>query len=67
MTMRIEVNGVEREVQDARLDAILNELGFAEAKVATAVNGDFVPLTARAERQLQPGDRLEVVAPMQGG
>jgi len=45
----------------------ITTLGFAEAKVATAVNGDFVPAGARAQRALGDGDRVEVLAPMQGG
>jgi len=67
MKIRIKVNGKERDVQEVSLEGILKELGFGEAKVATAVNGEFVPVTARAERRLQQGDRLEVLAPMQGG
>ena len=35
--------------------------------VATALNGDFVPVTLREQTVLQAGDQLEVVAPMQGG
>jgi sulfur carrier protein len=31
------------------------------------VNGKFVPKTARAKATLAEGDRLEVLAPMQGG
>jgi sulfur carrier protein len=42
-------------------------LGLAEARVATALNGVFVPKGARAETVVQEGDRLEVLAPMQGG
>jgi len=35
--------------------------------VATAVNGEFVPATERRAARLADGDRLEVLAPMQGG
>jgi sulfur carrier protein len=65
--MNIEINGVRREVRSATLDAALAELGFAEAKVATALNGDFVPAHERPEKHLRDGDRLEVLGPMQGG
>ena len=67
MKIRIKVNGNERAVPEVSLEGNLKEPGFGEAKVATAVNGEFVPVTARAERRLQQGDRLEVLAPMQGG
>lgn len=65
--MKIEINGVPREVKAATLEMALAELGFAEAKVATALNGDFVPAQARPGTQLKEGDRLEVLGPMQGG
>ncbi|MBU2956570.1 sulfur carrier protein ThiS [Paracoccus sp. 1_MG-2023] len=65
--MRIEVNGEPRDVASATLAAAIKELGWAEARIVTAVNGDFVPLSARATQPLQDGDRIEVLTPMQGG
>ena len=65
--MRILVNGVSREVVAANLAAALEELGYGGAVVATAVNGDFVAAPARTAEKLVEGDRLEVLAPMQGG
>lgn len=65
--MKIEVNGETREVTAAQLDAALAELGWGEAKVATALNGRFVPAGARGETMLSDGDRLEVLSAMQGG
>ena len=44
-----------------------NSLGFAGRKIATAVNGRFVAAAARPATKLADGDRIEVVAPMQGG
>ena len=65
--MKISVNGENRELAAATLAEALNELGFGDAKVATAVNGEFVPATLRIGTQLADGDRIEVLAPMQGG
>lgn len=65
--MRILVNGSSREVRAAELSAALEELGYGGAVVATAVNGEFVPVTDRHTARLADGDRLEVLAPMQGG
>ena len=65
--MRIEVNGTEREVTAPTLHAALAELGWSDARVATALNGAFVPKGVRGETLLKEGDRLEVLAPMQGG
>ncbi|MEM7190702.1 MAG: sulfur carrier protein ThiS [Pseudomonadota bacterium] len=65
--MRITLNGALRDVNAVALPDILEELGYGGARVATAVNEDFVPVTARAGTTLSDGDRLEVVAPQQGG
>ncbi len=65
--MRITVNDEPRDVQSPTLDGLLRELGYGDAAVATAVNGQFVPATLRARRELNDGDRIEVLAPMQGG
>jgi sulfur carrier protein len=65
--MRILVNGSWREVSAQRLAGALEELGYGGAVVATAVNGEFVPVTGRNAKLLSEGDQLEVLAPMQGG
>ena len=65
--MRIFVNGDQREVEPGTLALALNALGYGGKKVATALNGRFVPAPARAGTALSDGDKLEVVAPMQGG
>lgn len=65
--MKIELNGEPRDVAGHTISDILVELGWADARVATALNGTFVPKSARAETALGEGDRLEVLAPMQGG
>ena len=65
--MRILVNGASREVRAADLASALEELGYGGAVVATAVNGEFVPTASRQTVRLADGDRLEVLAPMQGG
>jgi sulfur carrier protein len=65
--MTIEVNGEPREVAGRTVAEVLEELGWGEARVATALNGTFVPAVDRSARALAAGDRLEVLAPMQGG
>lgn len=65
--MKILLNGEPREVNATRLSDVLIELGFEGATIATALNGDFVPAAERANTELAEGDRLEVVAPQQGG
>jgi sulfur carrier protein len=65
--MRILVNGVWRETAAPELATTLAELGYGGRIVATAVNGEFVAADARLHTALAEGDRLEVLAPLQGG
>ncbi|HUN71898.1 MAG TPA: sulfur carrier protein ThiS [Steroidobacteraceae bacterium] len=65
--MRILVNGASREIRAADLTGALEELGYAGAVVATALNGEFVAAAQRQAARLADGDRIEVLAPMQGG
>ena len=65
--MNIIVNGEEMEVAATRLSEIVVELGYGDRKVATALNMDFVPIARRAETDIKPGDRLEIVTPRHGG
>ncbi|MFV0514689.1 MAG: sulfur carrier protein ThiS [Jhaorihella sp.] len=64
--MKIVLNGDPCEVAAATLSALLTERGFS-GRVATAVNEEFVPAAMRDSHGLNAGDRVEVVAPMQGG
>ena len=65
--MKIIVNGEALENSAVTLAALLDGLGKSEAKVATSVNETFVPKAQRASLTLQDGDRVEIVAPRQGG
>lgn len=66
--MKITVNGAPREIEASDLAEALVKLGYGpEARVATALNEEFVPAGQRSGRRLEPGDRVEVLAPMQGG
>ena len=63
----LTVNGDAMESSAANLSDLLAELGYGDAKVATAVNGDFIAADGRADCSLQSNDRIEIVAPRQGG
>jgi len=65
--MKILVNGDWRETAARELAATLEELGYGNRIVSTAVNGEFVAAEARVGTALTEGDRIEVLAPMQGG
>ncbi|MEP3054245.1 sulfur carrier protein ThiS [Ascidiaceihabitans sp.] len=65
--MKIIVNGETQETGASTLAALLDALGQGEAKVATSVNEAFVPKQQRMDQSLHDGDRVEIVAPRQGG
>jgi sulfur carrier protein len=65
--LRVLLNG-EPFATDARnLDELCARLGFAEAKIATALNGSFVAAAERGATLLAEADAIEIVAPRQGG
>ncbi|MBS7545581.1 sulfur carrier protein ThiS [Ancylobacter oerskovii] len=65
--MKIVVNGEAAEIRAATLSELLGELGYAEAIVATALNGAMVRKAKRNDTPIAEGDRVEILAPMQGG
>lgn len=65
--MTIVLNGEVFETTSANLFALLAEIELDEAVVATALNGEFIASDEREETLIREGDRIEVLAPMQGG
>mgnify|MGYP000197132578 CR=1 FL=1 len=66
-TVDVVVNGEAMSVNPGTLADLLAALGHATERVATAVNGEFVPRPGRASHPLRTGDRVEIVSPRQGG
>lgn len=64
--MKITLNGETCTVAAATLADLLVEREMS-GRVATAVNEIFVPAGLRADHKLNNGDRVEILAPMQGG
>jgi sulfur carrier protein len=64
---QITVNGHTVETRAITLADLLQTLGYEAAKVATAVNGDFVAQRRRATVMLAELDRVEIVAAREGG
>lgn len=63
----ITVNGSPQRIVAQTLEKLVTGLGYADAKIATAVNREFVPAALRSHCQLAEGDHIEIVAPRQGG
>ena len=65
--MQISVNGKSHEVDAATLAALLDELEYGDATVATALNQSFVRAVDRSKTTLHEGDAVEILVPKQGG
>ena len=65
--MKLIINGEEQQIEAGTLSALLTALDYEGDWLATALNGDLVPRTERAQTALSDGDRIEILAPKQGG
>jgi len=65
--LRLQVNGEDIDASSATLSALLVELDYSQATIATAVNNELVPQEGRESFPVKDGDRIEILAPMQGG
>lgn len=67
MSDQVLINGHPMTLQDGQsLENLLHSFGAKEPYVV-AVNEIFVPRSAYAQQQLQAGDHVEVLQPIQGG
>jgi sulfur carrier protein len=65
--LQILLNGKGYTTEASDLDELCATLGFADAKVATAMNGSFVAASERKTTKLAENAEVEIVAPRQGG
>ena len=66
--MEIAINGQTRRVAaGTSVAALLAELEIEPRHVAVEINLDLVPRTNHSDRQLAPGDQVEVVTLVGGG
>ena len=65
--MRISLNGESRQSEAKTLGALLAEYDYRSQQVATALNGSFVHRHLRDQTVLKEGDKVEIVAPIEGG
>ena len=66
-TKELVVNGKPVATHAAVLSELLAEQELNNTRVATAINGQFVPEPARSNTPLKSGDRIEIVSARQGG
>jgi thiamine biosynthesis protein ThiS len=68
MTMKIRLNGEDREFTDGiSVAELLDELKLTGKPVAVEVNLELVTKAHHTECRLAPGDRVEVVSLVGGG
>ena len=65
--MQILLNGKRFATEAINLDELCESLGFADAKIATAVNGSFVAASERKKTAIIEAAEIDIVAPRQGG
>ena len=65
--IKVYVNGQATETKVQNLAALLLERQFDMASIAVAMDGEFVAKAYYHTTLLQAGQKIEVLAPMQGG
>lgn len=66
--MKILLNGKPLELEtEIDINNLLKATGYKDKIVAVAVNGNFVAREFYDETLVKSNDKIEVVAPMQGG
>ena len=63
----IVLNGRRTAIPAQSLAALVEREQLGGRRVATAVNGHFVPEAQRATTPLSPGDKVEIVHALGGG
>ncbi len=65
--MRLVINGEERNLAAATLEALIEILGMKSDRVAVELNREIVPREGWSATELKDGDRLEIVHFVGGG
>jgi sulfur carrier protein len=66
-TITVVVNGTPEATTARTLQAWAEGRGVLPVAVATAVNGQFVPRSLRAQQPLNEGDLILTFQPIEGG
>ncbi|NND60698.1 MAG: sulfur carrier protein ThiS [Gammaproteobacteria bacterium] len=66
--MDITVNGEQRTLfASATAADLVRELALGEQRLAMEINGEIVPRSTYDQRQINAGDRIEIVRAVGGG
>lgn len=67
-TITVQINDeIKAITASLSLTDLLIDLGYQEHNFAVAINEAFVPRSQYEKTSIQANDRIEIVAPMQGG
>ena len=66
--MTLSVNGEEKtfDTETLTVQALLEQMNFGDG-IAVALNEEFVLRTTYSETNINDGDRLDILSPVQGG
>jgi len=64
--IKILVNDQEMQLEGSCISDVISQFR-ATPPFAVALNGDFIPRSHYAERQVEAGDCIDIVAPIVGG
>ena len=66
--MNIFINGIEKNYTSSlTLQALLNQLGYADKKVAIEVNEEIIPRSQYKNKLVVDGDKIEIINAVGGG
>lgn len=65
--MQIILNGESRHCSAKTVSALIDELGYADKRIAIELNGEIVPKSQHATTPLNEADQLEIVVAVGGG
>lgn len=65
--MEIILNGKKISAHASTVEELVQQMGFAEKRIAVEINAAIIPRGLYAKTLLQPSDRIEIVQAIGGG
>jgi len=64
----VSVNGETKQLQDGlNVSQMIEALDYKVKGFAVAINTTFVPIAKYEETMIEEGDKIDILAPVQGG
>ena len=66
--IKVSINGEVKTIKDGlNINELLKELNYVEKGFALAINMTFIAINSYEKTQLKEGDKIDILAPVQGG